>query len=73
MSCFSLKPSPSKKKNTSFDWIFEYKPYGRVNKYQVMKRITSMYPDLDVLRVHVVKSLKRIKVIVTTKSKTCLW
>ena len=67
---FSLRPVHRVKQNTPFDWVFEYSPYKRVDKLEVVKRILLIYPDLVVKRVHVVKSLKRILVILSTDRKS---
>ena len=63
---FNLRPYKRTKNNTLNDWVYEYKPYGRVSKLEVVKRILSMYPDLQIQKVHVIKSLKRILVVLTT-------
>jgi hypothetical protein len=65
MSKFELKVYKGTKPKPNV-WTFEIVPYNKVNKYLVAKRLITLYPDLQIIKINVTKTLKRCKVHVTT-------
>ena len=72
MKTFNIKPFKRGSLNTPSDWVFSYLPYGCVSKADVAKKLLNIYPDLIIKKIHVVKSIKRILVIVST-DRVCPW
>lgn len=63
---FNLLPFNRTKQNTSKQWCFEYRPYGRVCKDIIKRRLKSIYPELKILKINIIKSLKRVLVVIRT-------
>lgn len=72
MKTFNIKPYKRTTLNTKYDWVFTYLPYGSVSKMDVAKKLLNIYPDLIIKKIHVVKSIKKILVIVST-DRVCPW
>lgn len=50
------------------EWCFEVKPYKRIQKREVVKRVFQLHPDLKIEKINILKS-KRALVILKTDRK----
>lgn len=50
-------------------WVFEVRPMSQVKRAVIAKNLITLYPDLKIYKISVIKTIKRNKVVVTCSKK----